>query len=145
MATASATASKSRRGVIPGIRSSVPTALLYGINALRNELLVLNPDTGQAFVLGASTGDPNLAMGRRAALRYRVVAGRPHAVCAGLRVRSAAPRRTVCYTLDPDTGAILTTVVVTVDRPLARVSQSDRPGGRRQRGVAGRGEFCPSQ
>ena len=96
---------------------SVPTALLYGINALRNELLVLNPDTGQAVVLGPLTGDPVLATGdpsRSPISRGRRTAARCMRMASD--VRRHRPRDRL-HTLDPDTGAILTTVVVTVDPP----------------------------
>jgi pyruvate/2-oxoglutarate dehydrogenase complex dihydrolipoamide acyltransferase (E2) component len=42
---------------------SVPTALVYGTNTMRHDLLVLNPDTGQATVLGSLNGDPHPATG----------------------------------------------------------------------------------
>ena len=98
----------------------MPTALLYGTNALRNELLVLNPDTGQATVhRGPDRGPDPRHRDAEPALRSRVVAGRPHAVCAGLRGRPQHGSQDRLHTLDPDTGAMLTTVVVTLDRPSA--------------------------
>ena len=39
-------------GSAPLAPQSVPTAVVYGLNALRTELLVLQPATGQAFALG---------------------------------------------------------------------------------------------
>ena len=69
---------------------SVPTAVLYGINALRNDLLVLNPDTGQAFVLGPPTGDPNLASGAPSASWQDRCGRRTAARCMRLPARSSA-------------------------------------------------------
>ena len=125
----------------------MPTAVLYGVNVLRNDVLVLNPHTGQAFVLGSPTGDPNLASGAPSA--FDALAWSPdgrtlYAHGFGF-VRGIGEQR--LHTLAPDTGAILTTVVVTVDPPPAPGNRRfpDRPGGRRQRGVAGHGEFFRSQ
>ena len=42
---------------------SVPTTLFYGINEFRNELLILNPNTGQAAAIAPLTGDAGLATG----------------------------------------------------------------------------------
>ena len=91
---------------------SVPTAVLYGINQLRNDVLVLHPDTGQAFVLGPPTGDPNLASGAPSTLGH--VVWSPHsrtlyALAFGF-LRGTFQVR--LHTLDPDTGAIRSTVVV---------------------------------
>ena len=77
---------------------SVPTALLYGINPLRNDVLVLNPDTGQAAVLGPLTGDPNLATGspsQSSRSRGRRTAAR----C--MRMASTNIRQTVCTPCTP--------------------------------------------
>ena len=94
---------------------SVPTAVLYGINVLRSDLLVLNPHTGQAFVLGPPTGDPNLASGAPSA--FGRILWSPHNrtlyAPAGAFIGNAVQGR--LHTLDPDTGAILTTVVITSD------------------------------
>jgi outer membrane protein assembly factor BamB len=88
---------------------------LYGVNALRNDLLVLNPPTGQAFVLGPPTGDPNLASGAPSA--FGVILWSPHNrtlyALGGGFIGVDAQRR--LHTLDPDTDAILTTVVITSD------------------------------
>jgi parallel beta-helix repeat protein len=96
---------------------SVPTAVLYGINGLRNDVLVLNPDTGQAIVLGPPTGDPNLASGAPSRLSEFVWSPHSRTLYAHAFgfVRGIVQNR--LHTLDPDTGAILTTVVVTLDLP----------------------------
>jgi hypothetical protein len=98
---------------------SVPTAVLYGVNGLRNEVLVLNPDTGQAFVLGAPSGDPNLASG--APSSFSPLVWSPHSRTLYAKgfgfVRSLPEQR--LHTLDPNTGAMLTTVVVTLSPPPA--------------------------
>jgi hypothetical protein len=96
---------------------SVPTAVLYGTNQLRNDVLVLNPRTGQAFVLGPPTGDPNLARGAPSALNALVWApdGRTLYAHGGGFVRGLPQSR--LHTLAPNTGAMLTTVVVTFDPP----------------------------
>ena len=98
---------------------NVPTAVLYGVNVLRNDVLVLNPHTGQAFVLGPPTGDPNLASG--APSTFDALVWSPHSRTLYAKafgfVRGLAEQR--LHTLDPNTGAILTTVVVTVDPPPA--------------------------
>ena len=96
---------------------SVPKAVLYGVNVLRNDVLVLNPDTGQAFVLGPPTGDPNLASGAPSTLV--TIVWSPHsrtlyALAFGFMRGTIQVR---LHTLDPDTSAMLTTVVVTSDRP----------------------------
>jgi hypothetical protein len=92
----------------------VPTALLYGLNALRNELLVFNPDTGQATVLGRRTTelqDQSFMIAWSSDSRALYAQG--YARGGG---SFAQPR---LYTLDPDTGTILTTVVIPVERPLS--------------------------
>jgi hypothetical protein len=92
----------------------VPTTLLYGLNALRNALLVFNPDTGQATVLGGlatELQDQILTIAWSPDGRTLYAQG-----FAGSGGSSAQPR---LYTLDPDTGAILTTVVVPRERLLS--------------------------
>ena len=89
----------------------MPTAVLYGLNILRNDLLVLHLDTGQAFVLGPPTGDPNRASGAPSTLgRFMWSPGGRtlYALAFGFR---RGPSQQRLHTLDPDTGAILTTVV----------------------------------
>jgi hypothetical protein len=46
-------------GSDPLAARSVPTALVYGTNPVRHALLVFNPDTGQATVVGSSSGAPH--------------------------------------------------------------------------------------
>ncbi len=83
-------------------------------------LLVLNPDTGQAIVLGPLTGDPNLASGAPSQLVELAWSPDGRTLYAlGFGSIGGSPQNRL-HTLDPDTGAILTTVVVTLDRP-ARV------------------------
>ena len=92
---------------------------MYGTNALRNDVLGVNPDTGQATVLGALTGDPNPATGtpsQLSALAWSPDSRTLYALGFGI----AAPSQSRLHTLDPDTGAVLTTVVVTVDPPAHR-------------------------
>ena len=80
----------------------MPTALLYGINALRNELLVLNPDTGQASVLGPLTGDPILASGAPSQLFDIAWSPDGRTLYAhGFAVVALASRRTVCTPWTP--------------------------------------------
>ena len=92
---------------------SVPTAVLYGLNTLRTELLVLNPATGQATVLGAPA----------AALRGLIhdIAWSPDGrtlYALGDAGVSGFPDPRLLHTLDPDTGAILSTVMITGIPPL---------------------------
>jgi parallel beta-helix repeat protein len=92
----------------------VPTTLLYGLNALRNALLVLNPDTGQATVLGGlatELQDQSYLIAWSPDGRTLYAQG-----FMGFGGSSSQPR---LYTLDPDTGAILTTVVIPVERLLS--------------------------
>jgi hypothetical protein len=96
----------------------VPTTLLYGIDALRNDVLVLNPDTGQATVLGPPTGDPFLAIGAPSKLFGLVWSPDSRTLYASaFGPPRGDPTEDRLLTLNPDTGAILTTIVVTLDRP----------------------------
>ena len=99
---------------------SVPTTLFYGINEFRNELLILNSNTGQAAAIASLTGDAGLATGEPSQLTD--IAWSPdgrtlYALASAFFDRGSLQNR--LHTLDPDTGAILTTVVVTVDRPVS--------------------------
>jgi parallel beta-helix repeat protein len=95
---------------------SVPTALLYGTNTSRNEVLVLNPHTGQAAVLGPLAEDPNLTRGAPSLLD--AIAWSPDS--RRLYVHGLGDIfENRLHTLDPDTGAIRTTVEITgVDFPI---------------------------
>jgi hypothetical protein len=98
-------------GSDPLAAQSVPTALVYGIDRLRNALLVLNPATGQAAVLGSLNGD------------LHPLTGQPSQI---LEIAASPDGRTLyahgfdgvadlLHTLEPDTGTIQTTVEITVD------------------------------
>ena len=109
---------------------SVPTALVYGTNPVRNDLLVLNPATGQAAVLGFLTGDPHLDTGLPSQIIS--IAWSPDRRTLYAHGFDGAAER--LHTLHPDTGAILTTVEITLESARRL---PDSPGGGRQRGVAG--------
>jgi hypothetical protein len=96
---------------------SVPTALVYGTDLLRNTLLGINPDTGQATVLGVVSGDLTSATESRRsfdALAWSLDGRTLYALGTAL-VRGFV--KVTLHTLDPDTGAVQTTVMVTMDRP----------------------------
>jgi hypothetical protein len=90
---------------------------VYGINPLRNELLGVNPDTGQATVLGGLSGDLDPATGvlsKLSALAWSLD-GRTLYALGEAFIRGDFQQR--LHTLDPDTSAVLTTVVVSLDHP----------------------------
>jgi hypothetical protein len=95
---------------------SVPTAVVYGLNTLQTELLVLNPDTGQAFAIG------NIATDLQHLLRHTAWSPDGRTLYAqgeaGLSVGLEDPAQLRLHTVDPDTGVVLTTVVVSVDQPI---------------------------
>ena len=123
---------------------SVPTTLFYGINEFRNELLILNSGHRTGGCLAPLTGDAGLATGEPSQLTDIAWSpdGRTLYALASASFDAGSLQNRL-HTLDPDTGAILTTVVVTVDRPSAGLFP-DHPGVRRQRGVAGDSEFWQS-
>jgi hypothetical protein len=90
---------------------SVPTALVYGNNPLRNDLLVLNPATGQAAVLESLSGDPHPTTGHPSQISE--IAALPDG--RTLYAHGFDGAADLLHTLDPDTGAIVTTVEITVD------------------------------
>jgi hypothetical protein len=95
----------------------VPTTLVYGINPLRNALLGITPDTGQAIVISVLNGALEPATGARSRLTALAWSLDGRTLYApGLVPVGGAENR--LHTLDPDTGAVRSTVVVTVDRPL---------------------------
>jgi Bacterial TSP3 repeat len=108
---------ESAAGSDPLNAQSVPTALLYGTNTLHNDVLVLNPDTGQAAVLGPVTGGPNLARGAPSKLNSIVWSPADRTLYA----YGSDSFSRYLHTLAPDTGAILTTVEVTGDPPGTEV------------------------
>jgi parallel beta-helix repeat protein len=87
---------------------SVPTALVYGINTMRNDVLVLNPDTGQAVVLGSLARDPSLTRGVLSQLF--LIAWAPDGRTLYANSFDQISRSDRLHTLEPDTGAILNTV-----------------------------------
>lgn len=97
----------------------VPATLLYGIHGLRNALLGVNPDTGQATVLGDISGDRE-ASGARSRLHASAWSpdGRTLYVL-GLVAGRDEPNR--LHNLDPDTGVVRSTVVINVDRPRTTI------------------------
>ena len=88
---------------------SVPTAVVYGFNALRTELLVLNPDTGQAFAIGG------IATALREQIRDIAWSPDGRTLYAQGEVGFGGPSQPRLHTLDPDTGAIRTTVAVRLE------------------------------
>jgi hypothetical protein len=92
---------------------SVPTALVYGIDGLRNALLVLNPATGQAAVLGSLNGDLHPLTGQPS--QIFAIAAAPDGRTLYARGFDGVAVAGLLHTLDPDTGAIVTTVEITVD------------------------------
>ena len=127
---------------------SVPTALLYGINALRNELLVLNPDTGQAISLGSPTGDPFFASGTPSQLFDLVWA--PHSRTLYAYGFASDPLhgpqgQDRLLTLDPGHRRHSEHCSSHIGPPQRGSPFLDRSGGRRQWGGAGCGEFCQFQ
>jgi len=92
---------------------SVPRAIVYGLNALRTELLVLNPDTGQAFVIGG------IATELRDQIRDIAWSPDGRTLYAQGEAGFGGPSQPRLHTLDPDTGAILTTVAVSLERPTS--------------------------
>jgi hypothetical protein len=95
----------------------LPTTLVYGIDQLRNTLLGINPDTGQATAIGVVRG--NLIPDTESLSHLDALAWSPdgrtlYALGTAL-VRGFV--KVTLHTLDPDTGAVQTTVMVTMDRP----------------------------
>jgi hypothetical protein len=78
-------------------------------------VLVLNPDTGQAAVLGPLAEDPNLARGSPSLLISIAWSPESHRLYVHAFVNIHINR---LHTLDPDTGAIRTTVEITGDPPM---------------------------
>jgi hypothetical protein len=91
---------------------SVPTALVHGTNA--REVLVLNPDTGQATVLGLLPGGLHPATGLPSQI-FKIASSPDGRTLYAWGFDGVADR---LYTLDPDTGAILTTVDFTMVLPF---------------------------
>ena len=84
-------------GSAPRDPQRVPTTLVYGINGLRNDLLVLNAETGQAFVLGPPTGDPFRASGAPSALFYPAWSPQRRTLYVrAFRAIRASPRSNLC-------------------------------------------------
>jgi outer membrane protein assembly factor BamB len=98
-------------GSAPRDARSLPTDVVYGLNALRTELLVLNPDTGQAFAIGGIA----TALGEQ----IRDIAWSPdgRTLYAQGEVGFGGPSQPRLHTLDPDTGTILSTVAVILEHP----------------------------
>jgi hypothetical protein len=99
------------------LRRFLPTSF-YGLNTLRTELLVLNPATGQATVLGTP-----------AALRGLIhdIAWSPDGstlYALGDAGVSGFPAPRLLHTLAPDAGAILSTVMITGIPPLEHRSSN---------------------
>ena len=69
---------------------------LYGTNRVHNELLVLNPDTGEAIALGPLTGDAGLAIGAPSQLVDIAWSPDGRTLYALAFVSVAALRRTGC-------------------------------------------------
>jgi parallel beta-helix repeat protein len=90
---------------------SMPTTLLYGTNTLRHDLLVLNPDTGQAAILGSLNGDPHPATGVPSTILN--LAWSPESRI--LYAHSWDGEVDYLHTLHPDTGVILTTVKIALE------------------------------
>ena len=90
---------------------SVPTALVYGTNPVRHALLVLNPATGQAAVLGSLSGDPHPTTGLPSQILE--IAASPDG--RTLYAHGSDGVAELLHTLHPDTGAMVTTVEITLD------------------------------
>jgi sugar lactone lactonase YvrE len=77
---------------------------------MRNDVLVLNPDTGQAVVLGSLAGDPSLTRGVLSQLFLIAWSPAGRTLYANSFDQISFSDR--LHSLEPDTGAILTTVPV---------------------------------
>jgi parallel beta-helix repeat protein len=98
---------------------SVPTAVLYGINSARAELLVLNPDTGHATVIGALSGNLDPTFGALGG-ELQDIAWTPDGrtlYTLGFTTNPDGSLQRPLHTLDPDSGATLTTVVIPIESP----------------------------
>jgi hypothetical protein len=96
---------------------SLPTTILYGINGLRQELLVLNPQTGQARVIGVLTGNLNSAIGDQGNVTDIAWSSDFRTLYAlGFGATPDQSFQRLLSTLDPDTGVTRTTVVIPIER-----------------------------
>jgi sugar lactone lactonase YvrE len=88
---------------------------VYGTDIMRHDLLALNPDTGQATVVGRLSGDPHPAPASgEPSLIYNLAWSPESRTLYALDFAGSAER---LHTLHPDTGAMLTTVEIQLDRP----------------------------
>jgi hypothetical protein len=95
---------------------SLPTAVLYGGHQLRNALLGINADTGQATVIGDMSGDVD-ATGARSRLHTLAWSLDGHTLYALGTVTAQNSVQNRLHTLDPDTAAVRSTVMVTAPHP----------------------------